>query len=238
VTPTPVRTVVESLADPAPDVREAVFRLVDPPALSFAPGQYVTVRVPDSAGDPQTRAFSIASEPADGGRLVLVAKLLPGGLSSAFFRSLRPGADVLFEAPFGKFALCPERGRPALFVATGTGIAPFRSMIRHLLLTERTTRPMTLLFGVRREEDLFWTEDFEKLARSHPNFRVVSTLSQPSSTWRGRHGRVTAWVAEEISDASPLDVYLCGGRPMIEEVRRRLLERGADPAHVHREEFY
>jgi NAD(P)H-flavin reductase len=140
-----------------------------------------------------------------------------------------------------------ESDRPLLFIATGTGIAPIRSMILHrlaLFQTGITPQPMTLIWGLRREEDRYYQETFSTLAQHDSTFNFIPTLSQPSSGWRGKRGRVTAWLPEFLSgflpsgESAPLSAYLCGSGAMIKEVRAILTEKGLPKAAIHSERFF
>ncbi len=234
--PREVRAAVDRVVDLTSDVREVRLRLLEPSRLEYRPGQYADFRIPNSRGEVEERGFSIASEPEEKG-LLFAAKLLPHGLAGAYFRGLAVGAEVSLRAPLGGFTLSEDGGFSRLFVGTGTGVAPLRGMIRHLLLRRGETRPITLLFGVRHASDAFWEEEFRALEREHANFRLVMTLSQPPHNWEGARGRVTDHLEGLVSHVRELEVYVCGWPAMVEEVSRRLLERGLDPARLRRERF-
>jgi NAD(P)H-flavin reductase len=110
-------------------------------------------------------------------------------------------------------------------------------MIRHLLLRRGEKGPVTLLFGVRHGADAFWEEEFRALEREHENLRLVLTLSQPPHDWDGARGRVTDHLERLVTGVRELEVYVCGWPAMVEEVSRRLFERGLDPARLRRERF-
>ena len=222
----------------AQDVREVILGMVSPPRLLFQAGQHVSFPLQTLEGKPGSRAYSVASEPARGEELVLLVRMLKDGTGSRFINGLRGGDEVAFRGPLGRFLLCGERTKPLLFVAHGTGIAPLRSMIRELLIAERSPRPMTLYFGVRGDEDIFYFDEFRRLESRCPNFRFVPTLSRPRETWAGERGRVTQVLPVQIPDARRYDAYLCGSGEMIAQVRKLLLDRGIDPEHVHQEKFY
>ena len=94
---------------------------------------------------------------------------------------------------------------------------------------------------VRNVSDLFYLDLFKKLAVSHSNFEPTVVLSQPDPTlWTSPRGRVTDLIRQQVTrdEAENSEVYICGGRPMIEDVKRLLIEKGLKAEHVHRENFF
>ncbi len=222
------------------DVKEISLKLIDPPALAFKAGQYVAIEVMETRDGHQrlnNRPYSIASPPEEKDVIKLCANLVPGGPGSTFLHSLAVGTEVPFLYPLGFFIVKGHEPTPLLFVATGTGIVPIKSMIIDLL-SRGSTRPMMLLWGLRREEDCYYQDEFEALARQHPSFQYDLTLSQASSRWRGLRGRVTEHILDEIPSIENLEAYLCGNMAMIKEVRLLLLEKGLSKKEIHFEKFY
>ena len=123
---------------------------------------------------------------------VCYTKLLRGPFSPHLF-GLKPGDEVPMEGPFGEFTP-REPLNDSMMVATGTGIAPFRAMLRHPR-TLASGRQFTLVLGARHEQGLLYREEFEELDRRHPNFRFVPVLSRPEESWGGRMGRVQPHVS-------------------------------------------
>ncbi len=228
----------------APGVRHFVFEAVDVSRLEFIPGQFVSFS--DTVHGKQiTRAYSIASAPAGGNRFELCLNIVQDGAFTPHLFSLAPGALVNMPPPLGTFTL-PAARRDALLIATGTGIAPFRSMLKAQLKTaqagatstgEKDAYSFTLLFGVRHESHLFYRAEFEEMARLHPNFRFWPTLTQPGPDWTGRSGRVQAHLEEALRGRRDLDVLLCGLKPMVDDVRRILKESGFDRKQIRYEKY-
>jgi ferredoxin-NADP reductase len=216
----------------APNTRHFEFESPDWKA-AFVPGQFLSLTA--TVGDDEiTRAYSIVSPP-DGNRFGLCANLVQEGRLSPFLFSLRPGDEIGFKGPYGAFIL----RRPvsdSIFVATGTGIAPFRSM----LLTHPGAHPdrrFTLIFGVRHERGLLYHEELRKLAETHPNFDYQPTLTRPPDHWTGRVGRVQQPAMEALGDRRDVDVYICGLRAMVDDVRLRLKEIGLDRKRIIYEKY-
>ena len=167
----------------APEVHHFDFEVPGVPELAFTPGQFVSV-LEKVDGKEITRAYSIAS-PRGGNQFALCLNRVPDGLLSSFLFTLRPGEEVEMHEPLGYFTL-RHPGRHAVFVATGTGIAPFRSMLLDHL--PRTQPHITLLFGTRHEQGLLYREDMERMAREFKTFRFLPTLTRARRLLEGPHG--------------------------------------------------
>ncbi len=218
------------------DVREIELRLLEPASITFKAGQFVSFEVPkEGQPRPVTRPYSIASPPEQRDRILLVLNLVQGGPGSEYLFSLREGSHTSFKGPAGAFYLRDDGARDLLFVATGTGIAPIRSMILAQLQRE-PNRPVTLFWGLRSQRDLYWQDEWAALAATHSNLTVVTTLSRPEPGWQGATGRVTALIEERVSTVGNLAVYLCGGSGMIKDVTALINAEGLCP--VYREKYY
>ncbi|TKB82552.1 MAG: oxidoreductase, partial [Nitrospira sp.] len=163
----------ESIKDLTHDVRQLDLRLLEPTTISFKAGQFISFEVPNpQTGRPVPRPYSIASSPGRPGLLTLLFNLVPGGPGSTFLFSLKEGEPTHFKGPAGHFYLREDPGRELLFVATGTGIAPIRSML--LANAERPDpRPAMLFWGLRTQRDLYYQEELNTPARSQPTFSFV-----------------------------------------------------------------
>lgn len=205
------------------------FALEKPEGFFFKPGQFVLfdVALIDNPADIQTRAFSIASSPKES-ELLFVAKMKDGGRASRWIAEvLREGTQVALQGPFGNFTM-RETDRPILFVATSTGIAPFRSMIK-----EGIGRPIEIVFGIRGEEDIFWLDEL-----GVPREHIHMTISQPSENWKGSRGRVQTLIPAVVPNLALHDVYVCGNPDMTKELKKLCLETwGVPKAQLHVEGY-
>ena len=130
--------------------------------------------------------------------------------------------------PFGRFVLDQQSSKDYLFIATGAGIAPFRSQVMENL--ERgDTRRMDLVFGNRTEEDLFWADELTQWTKQYATFFLHLALSAPSSAWTGHRGRVQALVPLIAPDLSRRSVYVCGNPDMTTELKKLCLEQWRVP---------
>ena len=227
---------VERIRDLTHDVREIELRLKEPPAITFKAGQFVSFEVGrDALNRTIVRPYSIASQPSQRERVLLLLNLVPGGPGSTYLFSLRVGDETQFKGPTGAFYLRDDPARDILFVATATGIAPLRSML--YALSERGfPRPVTLYWGLRSQRDLYYKDELEALASAHPNFSFITTLSRPEDGWTGERGRVTPLVETRIASVQNLAVYLCGNEGMIKDVTAVLQKKGLCP--IYREKYY
>jgi NAD(P)H-flavin reductase len=222
------------------DVKEVSLRMIDPPQLEFTAGQYISIEVTEikeGRSRQNNRPYSIASPPEGKEVIKLCVNLVEGGPGSTQIHSLKLGDKLTFLYPLGYFTVNEAATTALLFVATGTGIAPIKSMIVHLLRSG-SRRPMTLYWGLRSEIDLYYQEEFASLANEYPSFKFFVTLSRPTETWTGLKGRVTSLLPNVIQTVENLDAYLCGNGEMIKEVRTFLIEKGMSRKSVHYEKFY
>jgi len=213
--------------------------LEKPAGFLFQPGQFVLFDVPlmENASDIQTRAYSIASLPKEP-ELLFVIKIKPDGRAGQWITNgLDVGGEVTFQGPLGLFTLDPKDTRELLFIATGVGMAPFRSQIL-TMLNKGTQRKIDLIVGVFSEEDLFWIEEFEKLAQEHPHFSLHTTLSNPSPNWKGHTGFVQKIIPNVVEDIPAKSIYLCGNPLMTTDTKKLCLEEWNVPqAQVHMEGY-
>ncbi|HFB97840.1 MAG TPA: oxidoreductase, partial [Bryobacterales bacterium] len=199
--------------DIAPEVRHFVFEVDEVERFDFRPGQFVSLS-DEVGGRKVTRAYSLASPP-NGNRFELCLNRVKLGAFSPHLFSLRPGGTVPMKGPYGSFTL-REPIRDAVFVATGTGVAPFRSMLLDGRLWG-ADKDYALILGVRHPDAILYREEFEALEREHPNFRFVPVVSRPDAEWRGRTGYVQDHVLEAVGGRRDIDVYVCGLKEMVNE---------------------
>jgi len=215
---------VGAIDDFGNEVRQ--FDLVFEPnkTMDFIPGQFVAVLCPKD-GKVIRRAYSIASPPEEKRHLDLIIKLVEGGVVTNWFWTLKQGEKIRVHGPLGKFILPQKIDFDIVFVATGTGIAPFRSMIQSLLRSGFGGK-LSLLFGVRYDNMIPYHEEWLDLARQHPNFSYIPTISRPGSGWNGETGYVQTKIEKYFPTPEGRRVYICGLNEMIQSVQQACLERG------------
>ncbi len=221
----PFRAKIQQINHLTPDIREMTLSLIDPPVMSFQAGQAIGVQVPDRISNANfLRYFSLVSPPDSSKDLILLLNSKDRGKGSSFLLENEIGAEVQIFGPYGSFMLQHEQDRELLFVGTGTGVAPLWSMMA-TLLEEGCTQTITLLWGLRSERDRYYLQELDAWASQYQNFSYVLTLSQPSSEWHGKRGRVTD-ILQELASVGRLAVYVCGNRAMVKEVTDLLQKKG------------
>lgn len=209
-----------------------------PHELEFQAGQHVSMDV----GGGERRSYSIASAPSMKHAVELCVDITPGGKGSEYLKNLKPGSEVSFLAPLGVFVMKPEDPpaggeKKLLFVATGTGIAPLRSMILDLLRDKQDQRPIWLYWGLRFVEDMFWEEEFRQMHEFFENFHFHLTLSKPPNHWPLCNGYVTNCLKNELKLNTDWGVYLCGSKEMVTDGNKLIIEMGVPKEQVHFEKF-
>lgn len=217
----------------APEIRHFVFETPEVERLQFQPGQFVSL-TETIDGKPITRAYSIAGSPAPN-RFELCLNRVPEGRLSPHLFEMQPGDAVSLQGPLGTFVWRKPVG-PSILVATGTGIAPFRSML-HDELTSGNDAPITLIEGARFERGLLYREEFEQAALRHSRFRFWPTITRPEDGWTGRTGRVQPHLMEALNGSTDFHVYVCGLKEMVDDVRARLKEIGFDRKRIVYEKY-
>jgi NAD(P)H-flavin reductase len=204
------------------------FDIEEVDTFDFLAGQFVSVREP--RGDKfVTRAYSIASPPRGDNTFDLCLNRVDEGFMSNFLCDRMVGEAARFHGPHGLFVFKPEI-EDVIFVATGTGVAPFRSMAQDLLgcnssgESRHKERNIYLVYGTRYPEDIYYQEEFEQLAAEHPNFHYVATLSRAPENWTGARGYVQEHVKKIVGDRKDMHVYICGLNEMVSSVRKLLVE--------------
>jgi len=234
----PIATTLTEIRQLTPTVKHFRFTFDPGTPFDFKAGQFLMLHVPKDGGAVVRRAYSICSPPHETGVAELVVKYVEGGLASRYFFSLTEGTRVTVDGPYGAFLLPHPLPKELLFVCTGTGIAPFRSQIPTLLRQGVDAR-LTLLFGVRYEDEILYEDEWRTLAAAHPNFRFIPTISRPRHTppWTGEVGYVQTKLATYCQPGPGTAVFICGLWAMISAVERTCLELGLAKRQIHYERY-
>lgn len=217
--------------------------------INFTPGQFVTMDLPISDKRlKRWRSYSIANAPhteeyhsdsSEGLELefcIVKAENSTGG-SQYFFDEATIGTPIRFKGPDGTFTLKqPLDNRDIVMICTGTGVAPFRSMIWDIYNHKIPFRNIHLIFGTRYEKDILYRLEFEDLEKKMPGFKYDIVLSREPD-WAGWKGYVHTVYTEGYGEKRPdVDFYICGWSKMIDDVVAKLLvDLGYDKSQVHYE---
>ena len=205
-----------------------------PDGFSFIPGQYVSLLVPFLDGKLVKRPYSIASSPSQKGVINLTIKNVEGGHGTSFLFTMQKGDTLTFIGSLGAFTLRNKESN-LVFISTGTGIGPFRSMIKDLL--EHGAQQQVYLFtGYRYEEEILYDEEFTTLAKKYTNFHYYTIFSQPKNT-TSEKGRVQDLLAKHLPQDFQGDFYLCGLHDMIDETKTFLEGKGFAKEHIYFERY-
>jgi CDP-4-dehydro-6-deoxyglucose reductase len=208
---------LERLAD---DVMRVTLRLPPSAVFCFIPGQYVDVIGPNSI----RRSYSLANSNFVGGTLELHVRRLAGGkMSDYWFNQAEPNDLLRLNGPLGTFFLRGIAGLDLIFLATGTGIAPVKSMLESLSQRQIAQRPksVTVLWGGRHTRDIYFN-----LSETPGDFSFIPVLSRAASDWSGARGYVQEVLLNLSRDLSKASVYACGSDSMIRDAKSLLLKAG------------
>lgn len=201
----------------------------------FKPGQFVTLDLPiHEKRNKRWRSYSIASMPDGTNIIELVIVYMEGGLGTEFlFSNVKVGDELILRGPQGVFVL-PEVVPDNLFlICTGTGIAPFRSMVKYIKEHNIPHGNIHLIFGTRTQADLLYYDEMRQLEKEMPNFHYHPTLSREQ--WDGESGHVHHIYTRLCSDNPPAHFMLCGWKVMVDEAKQRLLAMGYEKKDIHLE---
>ena len=227
---------VSRIKDLTHDVRELDLSLIAPDSIEFKAGQWISIDVwhPRLKQHVQ-RQYSIASAPSRSQRISLLFNRVPDGPGSSYLFYLHEKDSLKFQGPNGSFYLQEKSERDLVFVATGTGIAPFRSML-YSLVEQPEAGTLTLYWGLRSQRDLYYQRELEALAERNSNFTFEITLSRPEKGWNGSTGRVTTLVENRIASVNNVTFFLCGNGGMIKDTTEIINRKGLCP--IHTEQYY
>lgn len=202
--------------------------------FNFKSGQYISIKVAPA----RINKYSLANRPGER-EFELIVDCTPGQIGSLFVEKLQVGDQIEYLGPLGIFILkTDDLSRELFFIATGSGIAPLKSMIEDLLINQRDTRPITLYFGLRYPKDVFLKTYFEQMAAQYGNFKFILTISKPDQEWTGLKGRVTEHLLSNLGPATDYSAYICGSGPMIADTEQLLISKGLPPERIYYEKFY
>jgi len=208
--------------------------------FGFVPGQWLSLRAQHNHSE-ITRAYSLASPPVGNNRFAFCLNRVQDGFMSNYLCDLEPGAEITASGPFGDFILRPPV-RDTILIATGTGIAPFRSML-HALFDNNTPDSTVqkphfwLVFGSRYESDIYYHAEFERLAAQHANFTYLPTLSRGGEDWKGLRGYVQEHVRALAEAHTDRDAFICGLDKMVSANRHLLKALGWERKAIRYEKY-
>lgn len=206
--------------------------------FDYRAGQFITLDLPiHEKRQKRWRSYSVANLPSRDGKIELCIVNMDHGLATEYlFNDIKIGDSIRFKGPDGTFTWTASmEQKEIVMVCTGTGVAPFRSMILDLKSKGSLTQPVHLIFGARKQEDILYREEFTRLAMEDPNFRYTVTLSREE--WNGPTGYVHQVYLREYAERDDERIFLlCGWSKMIDEgVENLLLKLHYDKSQIRYE---
>jgi ferredoxin-NADP reductase len=205
-------------------------------SFDFKPGQFITFDLPvHEQRNKRWRSYSISSVP-DGSNIVeLILVYFEKGLGSQYlFNTVKEGSELLARGPQGVFTLPEVLDKELFMICTGTGIAPFRSMLQYVNKHKISHNGLHLIFGTRTQSDLLYEAEMRELEKTLPGFKYYATLSREQR--EGYHNGYVHPIYESIcANQQPAAFYLCGWREMIDEAKERIQKLGYDKKTIHQE---
>lgn len=202
-------------------------------SFDFIPGQFVTLDLPiHEKANKRWRSYSIASWPDGSNVFELIIVLDKQGAGTNYiFHEVKLGSQLTFRGGQGVFTLKEPIEKDIFLICTGTGIAPFRSMVHHIKNNSIPHKNITLVFGCRTKDALLYYEEMKTLGETVTGFTYIPTLSR--ETWDGASGYVHKIYEELCRDRQPAVFLLCGWREMIDEAKKRITDMGYDHKDIH-----
>jgi ferredoxin-NADP reductase len=233
-----IGTVIK-IKEETPFTRRYWIQIPEVEVFNFIPGQFVTLDLPiHEKKNKRWRSYSIASSPDETNVIELVIVFLEGGLGTTYiFSEFKEGSTVSLRGPQGVFVLPPTIDRDLFLICTGTGVAPFRSMLHYIKRHGIPHKNIYLVFGTRLFNECLYYDELKALENEITNYSYLPTFSrEPAENTAIRRGYVHS-VYEEIVGSNKREAYfyLCGWKNMVDEAKTRILELGYDKKDVHLE---
>lgn len=226
---------VVKIEDQTPVTKRFWVELPKEEKISFTAGQFVTMDLPISDKRlKRWRSYSIANAPNGSNMLEFCIVHMDGGAATEYlFNTLRIGEQIRFKGPDGAFVLPDPVEKDLVMICTGTGVAPFRSMLIDLHKNKKKHKNIHLIFGTRYQSGILYRDEFEKLEKEMPGFKYTITLSRDEN-WEGLKGYVHQVYLEDYKTVRPdVHFYICGWTNMIDDaVANLLLKLGYDKSQV------
>lgn len=216
--------VVTRVVQESPTVNRYFIAIEGVERFDFLPGQFVMLDLPIQH-EFTTRSYSIASAPNGTNEIELCIVLKEGGQGTPYlFSTIGVGSRLKVSEPQGRFYLDTEIDADICLIATGTGVAPLRSMLHYIFTNNIPHRNLYLVFGNRKQEDILYRTELEEMAKQHPEFTFIPVLSREE--WEGEKGYVHPIYQKLFAQAQPAVFYLCGWSNMVKEAKNNLKAMG------------
>jgi ferredoxin-NADP reductase len=230
--------IVTKIVQETPSTKRFWLALQSGAVFDFVPGQFITLDLPiHEQKNKRWRSYSIASAPNGTNEFELVIVQLEGGAGTRYlFNEVQVGSILTIRGPQGVFVLPKAITTDLYFICTGTGVAPFRSMIQDLHQKEATHQNIHLLFGCRKYSDCLYGHEFKSLEKTMPHFYYHPSFSRETELLEGANqGYVHATYKKLLAEGASKEAqfYICGWKDMVDEARSSLAELGIPKNQIH-----
>lgn len=225
------------------DVAEGTtaFHLSKPAGFHFKPGQYADFTLlnpPETDAEGNIRSFSLASAPHE--EDLMIATRMRDTAFKRVLKSMPLGTEITMDGPMGSFTLHVDSSRPAVLIAGGIGITPFRSMIEHAGKQHLSHR-ITLVYSNRRPEDAAFLRELETIEKENSNYKfigIMTAMEKSTQMWAGKTGPLNKqMLAESLGDLNRSIFYVAGPPEMVSGITKDLAELGVGEDDIRSEEF-
>ena len=213
------------------------FEVVDDEPWMFNPGHFVGIRADIRDAGTRRSPYCISSPPNDLKSFRLLIRLVPQGPLSIYLGGLTVGDVITFRGPSGRSMIPDEVDTDLVLLATGVGIGPLLSFLKHTL-PDGWDMPIQLFWGLRQAEDICLLDELEELAGTYRNFSYRVSLSQPPDDWAGLRGRLTESVPPLLPTLGGKHFFLVGNGAMVEETSTVLSDLGVDKRLIYEESYF
>lgn len=219
---------VVNIINESPSVKRFFFHVDTSIPFHFMAGQFVILNIPIDSEEGINRSYSIASAPSKDNIYELCIALKDDGIATTWlWAHVEIGTKLRSTGPLGKFLLPESIDCDLYMICTGTGVAPFRSMILYIYQNNIPHQNIYLIFGNRKKEDILYDADFMELATEHPEFKFMPVLSREThENWNGFRGYVHPIYLDLIKENPKAMFYLCGWNNMVKESKDHLKAAG------------
>ncbi len=229
---------VIKIEDASESTRRFWIQIPELDSFNFKPGQFVTLDLPiHEKPNKRWRSYSIASAPDGSNIIELVIVLLEGGLGTTYlFNEIKVGSTITLRGPVGVFTLPETLDKDLYLICTGTGIAPFRSMVHWIHQHKIAHKNIHLIFGCRKLSDQLYGSELKTLEVQENNIYYHPVFSREDAVPDGAYsGYVHAVYEQLLAAKNPSQFYLCGWKNMIDEAKQRIMAAGYDKKDIHLE---
>lgn len=225
----------------SPKTKHFIFQCNQTPAFNYLPGQFITIHF-EHNGKMLRRSYSIANVPSQNNTIELAAGFVTGGPATNLLFNLKPGDTLQASGPYGRLTLKDERPKRYIFIATSTGITPYRAMVAELIqrMENQTDLQIVILQGVQYRNEVLYLDEWTALVEQYPQVTFRACLSrEDKSTLSSNESMGYAQQCFPDLNLNPEQdmVYLCGNPAMIDDAFLQLKEMGFATQHVIREKY-